>query len=92
MDRTCPTIKCQQLNASLHKWMGGKCVRVHIPAAFKYIDKAKVIEYLINFWKTAENGPYSKYMNDVFQAVKGSGYQVEFKGPGPCELRPDPLI
>lgn len=72
--------------------MGGKCVRVHIPAAFKYIDKAKVIEYLINFWKTAENGPYSKYMNDVFQAVKGSGYQVEFKGPGPCELRPDPLI
>lgn len=71
--------------------MGENYAGVHTPAALKYIDKAEVIEDLTSFYKTAGNGPYSKYMNDVLQAVKGSGYQVEFKGAGLCELRPAPL-
>ena len=61
-----------QFHASLDKWKGGKYARANTSAAFKNMDKAEVIKDLTEFYKTADGGAYSKYLDDFLQAVTES--------------------
>jgi hypothetical protein len=63
-----------QFHSSLDKWKNGKYARAKTAAAFKGVDKAEVIRDLTEFYKTADNGAYLKYLDDFLNAVKESGY------------------
>jgi hypothetical protein len=58
-----------QFHAALDKWKGGKYARSLGAEHFKDIDRATVIRDLREFYKTAENGAFAKYLDDFEQAV-----------------------
>jgi hypothetical protein len=58
-----------QFHAALDKWKGGKYARNLGAEHFKNIDQATVIRDLREFYQTAENGAFSRYLGDFEQAV-----------------------
>jgi len=54
--------------------MGGKYARAKKAAAFENVDKSIVIKDITKFYKTAENGIYSKYLKGFLRGVKESGH------------------
>jgi hypothetical protein len=64
----------QKFHAALDKWKGGIYDRRLGSKSFLKMDKEQVIKDLREFYETAEDGAFKKYLCDFEQAVKESGH------------------